>query len=396
MRQWMEWELATWRDCFESMSEPGRGYVSDDYESCWWLIGCAPEYEHMHRVGCELWKRFPAEPRVRAWFQFIHPRMGKPSQGRSIPDHGSHPQWAFLAKECYQRTRHFADWWSRAPGRPERRAGQLLRRRHRPGAGLARHRHDLGSGRSVGADCAPGGRRRVERVKLDDGRPLHINGLNTRFKDGCHAYEEGIQRPAAGRRCWTMATRCCRTIDGHRSPATTAIFFRGNGTVFAPLREAGGHGPQRPPTESRMTAPRSCFATRGWPWSGTTATRRPLRSSLRRRTGSSHGGSPGAIGHGVRGEILLLACTLNTAKAEYLKPLQPEWGRPACVSTPAVLRPAAGRCGTGATLQSLEADRKTRYDDLGTTSLGSPTGATEKGYLEWLITARQEGTWSTR
>lgn len=388
-KQWMEWELATWRDGFESLSEPRPwSKVSDAYESCWWLVGCSPDYEHMHRVGGELFKRFPAEPRVRAWFQFIHPQMPNPAQNLAIPGPGPHPEWAFLAKECYQRLHHFADWWSRRRAAPNGELGHF----YGDDTDLLQDWPDIAMISDPEGLLARTVRKVADGVwsewKLSDGRPLHVNGLNTRFKDGLHAYEEGINiQPLAALLDYghpllverLLAT--CARYDGF-------LFEKEQDGRRAFAGSWWGTDPKTPPTHSPDDHYAFLFCHPGlmaiW-YNGHPEALKILSQAADWKRARWAGQERPDVGYG--GRFFFTGLYLNSSKAEYLAPLLPELGQTGVCLDPTLCAVLPAKMwDPAATLAALQADRDTRYDELGTTRLGFTDDRYEKGYLEWQIT----------
>lgn len=193
-KQWMERELASWRTAFESTSEPrpwNRG-VTDDPESAWWLKAASPQYERMWLVSEELLRRFPEDPRVAAWFAFIRPDMAHPARNIDPPSATEDaPEWAVLARANLQLYREFVEWW------------------------MQERAHENGEfGNWIGDDSCllqdwpdlaliddPEGRYQKAVRRLADGvydrftirgRPFLVDGLNSRWTDALHAYEDGI------------------------------------------------------------------------------------------------------------------------------------------------------------------------------------------------------------
>ena len=198
MDSWKRWQMSTLRDEIEALSEPRPWFkVNDAPDSAWWLGVAYPQYRLIDRSSRELQERFPEDPVVRSWFQFTHPEMENPARGIKLPQLDEHPKWAVLAQENLKLYEEFVYYWTdiRADETGELgnwvgddsdllqdwldfhfiadkdgRAGQLL---------------------STFADNI------WNRFNSRGSTPSISDGLNTRWTDDLHAYEDGVNIQSA-------------------------------------------------------------------------------------------------------------------------------------------------------------------------------------------------------
>lgn len=201
---WRDWELRSVRDRFELLSEPRPwGRVGEDEESRWWLAAAMPAFEQLDRSLNVLRERFPDDPAIRAWYYFTHPQAQAPVSDVPLPEKGEHPEWAVLARECLRLYRQFVDFWIDQRQHANGEFGNFygddtdlvqdwldLTLITDPQGKYAESLHRLARGIStaftqLGGRDGPDGR----HIK---GRPLLENGLNLRWTDTLHAYEDGL------------------------------------------------------------------------------------------------------------------------------------------------------------------------------------------------------------
>jgi len=401
---YLERHLAGYRDCFEAMSEPRPwSYVDDDLNKMWWQLAACPLYEQMDRTGRELRGRWPDEPRVHAWYQFIHPRIAGYGDQIEVPDHGQHPRWAFLAQQCYQLCYDWARWWG-----TERLAtnGEL-------GNFYGDDSDLLQDWPAIGLISDPDGllartvRMTADGVwtdyRMSDDRPLHINGINTRYKDGLHAYEEGINvqppaflmdygnpllverlmatarhydgffydKPQDGMRAargsywgWSKRGRKRLVIDNDphsrysylfAHPGLALVWYNGHPVALDILRENSNW--------------------RLWTWDMWPAKKNP---------------NPRTIDLGYGGRFQFLGIYLNTRDDEYLTPLMPDL-KDGVITDPllATVLPETQiirETSLAANRQGIEG----RFVYLDTTHLGFGETKYSRSYLDWFLTGNKD------
>lgn len=190
---WREWEWRTVRDYFESISEPRPWASMDaDAESGWWLRVYAPAYEAVDTGLRRLLTYFPGDPLFEATFQFTHPQTPDPSRAIALPESDGAPRWAVLSRECLLLYKEFINWWIDHRQHPDGEFGHW----YGDDSDLLQDWPDLALitdpdgkvRRSLGmfADGVAGS------YRLKDGEPVIRNGLNVRWTDELHAYEEGL------------------------------------------------------------------------------------------------------------------------------------------------------------------------------------------------------------
>lgn len=193
--RWRLREMADWRNRFESLSEPrpwSRPFTSDDPESNWWLQAASPEYEYLHRIGLALRERFPDDREFFAWFLWVHPFMDLPEWvNEPAPTTREHPDWAELAKANLDLYHEFVDFWTRERAHENGEIGNWIG----DDTVLVQDFPDMalisdpdGEYREVVRRLAEG----VHGPLTIRNRPAIVNGLNSRWTDALHAYEDGI------------------------------------------------------------------------------------------------------------------------------------------------------------------------------------------------------------
>lgn len=193
-RNWLERELADWRNSFEDTSEPrpwNRG-ITDDPESGWWLKAASPDYERMWLTGEALSQRFPEDRRVESWLAFIRPSIPNPSRDIEPPrPEGDQPEWAVLARANLLLYKEFVEYWTRERAHPIGELGNWIG----DDTCLLQDWPDLalindpdGRYHEVVRKLADG----VVNRFINRGRFFLENGLNSRWTDALHAYEDGL------------------------------------------------------------------------------------------------------------------------------------------------------------------------------------------------------------
>ncbi|HWL53615.1 MAG TPA: LamG-like jellyroll fold domain-containing protein [Chthoniobacteraceae bacterium] len=190
---WRTWEWRSVRDHFESISEPRPWAAMDaDPETAWWLRVYMPGYEAVDTGLRRLLAYFPGDPLFESTFQFTHPQAPDPSRSIALPENGDAPRWAVLTRECLLLYKEFVHWWIDHRQHPDGEFGHW----YGDDTDLVQDWPDLALitdpdgkvRRSLGAlaDGVAGS------YRLKDGEPLIRNGLNVRWTDALHAYEEGL------------------------------------------------------------------------------------------------------------------------------------------------------------------------------------------------------------
>jgi len=189
---WRDWEWRSVRDRFEMLSEQRPWHsVGEGEESGWWLGVAMPNYEQIDRSLHVLREHFPDDPTIRALYYFTHPRAEAPFADLPLPETAGHPEWAVLTRETLRLYRQFADFWIDQRQHPNGELGNW----YEDDTDLLQDWLDL----TLISD--PEGKYRRSLDRLAHGiattytrkdRPLLENGLNVRFTDTLHAYEEGL------------------------------------------------------------------------------------------------------------------------------------------------------------------------------------------------------------
>lgn len=191
---WRNWELNSVRDRFESLSEPRPWQDSGpEKEESSWLAITTPEYEWLDAGLRVLRERFPDDEIVNSWFSFTHPKgASNPAADIPLPEIGTHPRWAVLLKENLQLYKQFLNWWIDNRRHPNGEWGNFygddtdLLQDWLDGALISDPDGRIADSLVHTADAV------WHRFKLKDGRPINENGLNNRWTDLLHAYEDGL------------------------------------------------------------------------------------------------------------------------------------------------------------------------------------------------------------
>ncbi len=204
-QRWKAWEARSVRDRIERLSEPRPWRrVTADPETSWWLALAAPVYEQIDTGLLRLTARFPKDHTFRAWYAFTHPDAPAALEEITLPEPGAHPEWAVRTRECLLQYRAFLDFWIDQRQISNGEFGHF----YGDDTDLVQDWLDMtliadpdgkvaGSlgllGRNVatqftllGGRDGPGSDGRVA------GKPLIANGLNVRWTDVLHAYEDGL------------------------------------------------------------------------------------------------------------------------------------------------------------------------------------------------------------
>ncbi|HWL50952.1 MAG TPA: hypothetical protein VNQ90_00855 [Chthoniobacteraceae bacterium] len=195
------WGRDRWRsvrDHFESISEPRPWAAMDEVkENAWWLRLQVPAYAAVDDGLRQLLKQFPENPLYRAVFTFTHPQMPNPATRLAVPEATPKaPRWASLLRENLKLYKEFVHWW--------------IDHRQHPNGEFG---HWYGDDSDLLQEWVnlvfisdPGGKVRESFSRLNEaivgkyrrnGEPLIRNGLNTRYTDSLHAYEEGLNLQAS-------------------------------------------------------------------------------------------------------------------------------------------------------------------------------------------------------
>lgn len=150
-----------------------------------------PNYEQIDRPLALLREYFPSDLTVLSWYHFTHPKAHAPYTSLPLPPSGRHPEWAVLTREALRLYRQFVDFWIDERQIPNGELGNWyeddsdlvqdwldLIMISDPIGKYQRSLHLLAEGIAT-------------RYTLK-GKPLIANGLNVRFTDTLHAYEEGL------------------------------------------------------------------------------------------------------------------------------------------------------------------------------------------------------------
>lgn len=201
---WREWELRSIRDRVERLSEPRPwGDVGLDGDTGWWLAVSTPVFEQISRGLERLRTRFPEDREIAAYHAFTHPRAPSTVRNIPLPSHQGHPEWAVLARECLRQYKVFVDFWI---DQRQLESGELghfygddtdlvqdwldltfiADPTGKYADSLGRLAHGIAQTFKLsGGRDGPGGKR-------VNGEPILRNGLNVRWTDTLHAYEEGL------------------------------------------------------------------------------------------------------------------------------------------------------------------------------------------------------------
>ena len=195
--KWKRRLLAIWREEMGRISEP-RPWQSMDGRNSWWLALTYPQYEMVDRIGQELFRRFPEDPIVRSWFLFTHPQMENLSAEQKLPNPGVHPKWAVLLRENLRLYEEFIAYWTDVRRDPV--TGEFGSSPY-DDSDLLMDWLDLhliaDPNRKFGDALVTFADKIWNEYKRGD-IPYITNGLNTKWTDDLHAYEEGINvQPAA-------------------------------------------------------------------------------------------------------------------------------------------------------------------------------------------------------
>ncbi|HWL51708.1 MAG TPA: LamG-like jellyroll fold domain-containing protein [Chthoniobacteraceae bacterium] len=190
---WREWEWRTVRDHFESISEPRPwASITGEFENAWWLRLFTPAYERLDLGVRRLLGYFPEDPLFRATFQFTHPHAEQDFSAIPVPGaEGDAPRWAVLMRENLRLYRQFVDWW--------------IDHRQHPNGEFGHWYGDdtdlLQEWVNLAFITDPQGKYKASFTRLatalaaefrQKGQPILVNGLNARWTDSLHAYEEGL------------------------------------------------------------------------------------------------------------------------------------------------------------------------------------------------------------
>lgn len=392
-RNFLEWELAGWRNAFESLSEPRPWSGIGDHQSGWWLRAASPEYEHMVRVGRELLGRYPEDGRVRSWFDFIHPRQPNPAADLPLPETGGHPLWAVLARENLRLYAEFVDWWTE--------------NRH---DGTGQFGNWTGDDTVLLQDWAdlalvddPGGRLRAPVRALADGvyrwhvrgRPFMVEGLNSRWTDGLHAYEDGLNmqpmaflldygNPVLFHRLMETASRYDGFLLTGAENGERRFNSRGTGRPFFNTDRA----PEGNPLGHEFFLSTHAGQVLVW-YNGSAKVTRMFSELAAWLIRSREEGAPVTLRNG--GWDLMAALRSRLGDEPYLGQLLDletvrESGILPVVEAPSLARRLPeGLFDATASLEVLRENAPERFSQLGTHSLGWADRRYDSGWMEWFL-----------
>lgn len=190
---WKESLWRTTRNHFESISEPRPwSGINDNPESAWWLRQMVPAYTAIERGLERLRSQFPKDERFVSAYYFTHPQAPNPAKNLPLPEaEPGVPRWAHLMRENLRLYKQFVHWW-------------IDHRQHANGEFGHWYGDDsdlLQEWTTLAFISDPDRKVRNSFAKLSeaiatqfsfDGVPIIQNGLNTRYTDSLHAYEEGL------------------------------------------------------------------------------------------------------------------------------------------------------------------------------------------------------------
>ncbi|HWL50970.1 MAG TPA: hypothetical protein VNQ90_00945 [Chthoniobacteraceae bacterium] len=190
---WRESLWRTTRNHLESISEPRPwGGIDDNPANAWWLRQIVPAYAALERGLERLRSRFPDDRRFLSAYVFTHPNAPNPAKDLSLPEaEPGAPRWAFLMRENLRLYKAFVHWW-------------IDHRQHANGEFGNWYGDDtdlLQEWTNLAFISDPGNKVRDSFTRLSESiatgfslnaAPIIQNGLNTRYTDSLHAYEEGL------------------------------------------------------------------------------------------------------------------------------------------------------------------------------------------------------------
>lgn len=397
---WKEWELRTIRDRIERISEPRPwGDVGHDGDTGWWLALSTPTYEQISRGLQRLRNRFPGDRVIEAFYAFTHP--GAPTTVRDVPlpAVGNHPEWAVLARECLRQYKEFLDFWIDKRQHPNGEFGHF----YGDDTDLVQDWLDY----TFIADADGKVRRSLEAVatgvsstfRLNGGRdassphgkpvkgmPILNNGLNVRWTDVLHAYEEGLNvqppdfianygDPIRFQRLLDTAKHYDRFIltpekDGRR-------YFRDEGTGMAFINDKAIKGSAHDKYWHLML---HAGLVTSW-YNGDPTIWKILDAVAQTDIQRNHGGSA---------ESLLYAGFRRTGDVAYLAPFMNValWKEQRVVESKGLLPNILMRLkevNRPGTLAELQKDADTRYAKHPSEKLGYSDSRHLKNWLEWQL-----------
>ncbi len=404
--RWKAWEARSVRDRIERLSEPRPWKnVSADPETSWWLALAAPVYGQIDSALLRLMARFPKEHTFRAWYAFTHPDAPASLEEIALPQVGKHPEWAVLTRECLRQYQAFLDFWiderQIANGEFGHFYGDdtdlvqdwldmtlISDPRGKVAGSLDLLAHNVATTFTLlGGREGPGSERRVA------GQPIIVDGLNVRWTDALHAYEDGLNvQPPDFLAHYGSAVRFERLL---------ATASRYDGFILTPEKE----GQRRFASEGEGTAfvntkyLAGSAADKYWPLmlhAGLTVAwynDDPALWKLLEEVGRGELAGPRPVR--ASSGPLLQALFHKTGEVKYVEPLLDAalWkseriARPEGLSANNLLRlPGLNR---EATLRELQSDAAERYSNHGSEKLGWSDDRHLRNWLEWQLSGKEE------
>ena len=182
-RSYLTWQHRLLKDTFAALSEP-RPWGHNTFDDTFLRVAL-PVYDNIARIVWDLHRRFPGDRPTCGYMLFTHPQEGAYWQAlpANLPEDPTVPRWALLQKELLGQFLYYVHWW--------------IDNRQTPNGELGNFWGDdtdlIGDWVAPSLICDPDGKiKRSQRLVADHTwKTLIRNGLNVRWTDALHAYEDG-------------------------------------------------------------------------------------------------------------------------------------------------------------------------------------------------------------